>query len=87
MKGIKGRIHWESKNVLLANRVFLFCIDEKCMSGRIKSFLSVNIIDEFEITVDFIEPDFFKSDLIIGRKFTIREASKIIATGEIKEII
>ncbi|MBL7811114.1 MAG: hypothetical protein JNL57_02735 [Bacteroidetes bacterium] len=57
------------------------------MSGKIRDFKKLNTIDEFEIWVDFIEPDYFKEDFVIDNCFTINEASKILGKGKVKEIM
>lgn len=86
-KGIKGNINWSSKNVQLCERIFLFCFEEKCMSGRINRLIKSKLPNQFEIHVDFIEPEFFKDELIVHNTFTIREASKVLGKGEVIEII
>lgn len=53
------------------------------MSGRIEKLKESSNDNEFEILVDFIEPDYFKDELIIGDFFTINEASKILTKGEV----
>lgn len=85
---MKGKIKWlsNSNNVILEKRAILFCFGEKCMSGRIEELKKSSTDNEFEILVDFIEPDYFKSELVIGNFFTINEASKILGKGEVKEI-
>jgi len=87
MKGLKGSITWQSESVLLEKRIFLFCFGEKCMSGRIDSFQKLNASNQFEIDVEFIEPDFFGNELVLGNNFTIREASRVLGKGEIKGIL
>jgi hypothetical protein len=83
---MRGKIKWLSNNVIFGKRVFLFCFGEKCMSGRINELKKSSIENEFEILVDFIEPDYFRSELVIGNFFTINEASKILGKGEVKEV-
>jgi hypothetical protein len=82
---MKAIIKWTSKKVLLSKSVFLFCFGEKCMSGKIIEFKKLNVMNEFEILVNFIEPDYFKEDIIIDNNFTINEASKILGTGNVTE--
>jgi hypothetical protein len=84
---MKGQIDWLSENVILDNRILLFCIGEKCMSGRVINCQSIEGIHEFEIFVSFIEPDYFVEDLVLGNSFTIREASKVIAKGFITGLL
>lgn len=57
------------------------------MSGRINDFQETNKSDEFDIWVDFIEPEYFHDDLIVENSFTINEASEILGKGEFKEIM
>lgn len=87
MEEIVANVRWESETVFLDKRVFLFCIGEKCMSGRINKFKKLESPGDFEIRVDFIEPDYFGRELTLGVIFTVREASKILGEGRIKEII
>ncbi|RXK58565.1 hypothetical protein ESA94_18205 [Lacibacter luteus] len=81
---MKANIEWISQNVSLGKRVFLFCFGDKCMSGRITEFKKIGMVNEFEIWVDFIEPDFFNKELESNNTFTINEASKILGKGEVK---
>jgi hypothetical protein len=85
MKDIIGKITWQNHNVILEKRVFLFCFGEKCMSGRINKLKKSDESDTFEICINFIEPSYFHDELVSGNNFTINEASKILATGEITE--
>ncbi|WP_293916357.1 hypothetical protein [Sphingobacterium sp. UBA5789] len=78
-----GKITWLNNKITLKRRVILFCFGEKCMSGRIEKLKESSNDNEFEILVDFIEPDYFKDELIIGDFFTINEASKILTKGEV----
>ncbi|NQX52084.1 hypothetical protein HQN86_00510 [Pedobacter panaciterrae] len=80
----KGHIIWESVTVLLKERIFLFCFGEKCMSGKISNIVKLDSLNEFEIEVEFIEPDYFADELTPGNSFTIREASKVLGVGKIK---
>jgi hypothetical protein len=86
MTSIKGRIKWQSSNVLMGKRVFLFCFGQKCMSGRINDFKKANKPFEFDIWVDFIQPEYFREEFVINNSFTINEASKILGNGKVKEI-
>ena len=87
MKGIKGLVNWESKNVLIGKRIFLFCFGMKCMSGIINDYQETTKLNEFEIWADFIEPEYFREDLVINNRFTINEASKILGEGKVTEIV
>lgn len=68
----------------MGKKAFLFCFGEKCMSGKIREFKKLNATDEFEIWVDFIEPDFFNKELINSNSFTVNEASKVLGKGKVK---
>lgn len=81
---MNGKINWSSSKVFLEKRSFLFCFEGKCMSGRVREITQSNIENEYEILVEFIEPDYFKNEIVIGNLFTINEASKILAKGEVK---
>lgn len=81
---MKATVKWLSQNVLIGKRAFLFCFGESCMSGKIRELKKLNTTDEFEIWVDFIEPDFFKKELINSNSFTINEASKVLGKGKVK---
>lgn len=80
---MKATIEWLNKNVHIEKRVFLFCFQEKCMSGKIRELMKLNDINKYEIFVDFIEPYFFKDEVKEGNVFTINEASKILAKGKV----
>ena len=82
---MKATIKWLSQNVLIGKSSFLFCFGEKCMSGKIIEIKELNAIDEFEILVNFIDPDYFQEDIVIDNHFTINEASKILGKGKVKE--
>jgi hypothetical protein len=86
MNSSKGNIVWKSKTVLLGKRVYLFCIGNKCMSGKVTGIKQLDNADKFEIVVDFIQPDYFANELIRGSSFTINEASKILGNGKWKDI-
>jgi hypothetical protein len=75
-----GRIKWQSKNVALAERAFLCCFGDKCMSGMVKKLREI-APDYFEIELEFIEPRFFQHELFAGNRFTINEASRILGEG------
>lgn len=64
-------------------RIVLFCIDGRCMSGRISSFKKVEENRKFGISVEFIEPAYFEHQIVIGNTFSILEASRTIAMGTI----
>jgi len=81
---MKATIKWLSQKVLIGKRAFLFCFGEKCMSGKIIELKKIKGIDEFEILVEFIEPDFFREELINTNSFTINEASKVLGKGRVK---
>lgn len=89
IRGIVGNINWQSKGVVLAERLILFCFGEKCMTGMITNIKRITTLSlfEFEITVDFIEPDYFRDEAIVGNSFTIREASRILGEGEVMQVI
>lgn len=87
MINLIGVVKWKSDKVLIGNRVFLFCFGEKCMSGRIESFQKTAILNEFNIWVEFIKPDYFQDEYVIGKPFTINEASSILAKGKVKDVI
>ncbi|ATL49404.1 hypothetical protein COR50_20710 [Chitinophaga caeni] len=78
---MRGNIKWESKGVIIGRRAFLFCFGDKCMSGKILDFHQMPEPDKFEIAVSFIEPEFFRAELVVGNKFTIREGYKVLAEG------
>lgn len=87
MINLIGTVEWKSDKVLIGNRIFLFCFGEKCMSGRIESFQKTDILNEFNIWVEFIKPDYFQDNYVIDNSFTINEASSILAKGKVKDLI
>ena len=86
MCNIIGLVKWNSNNVLIGKRVFLFCFCQKCMSGRINEIQKTNKPNEFKIWINFIEPDYFKDNIVLDNSFTMNEASKILGKGKIKGI-
>jgi len=56
------------------------------MSGRINEIQKTNKPNEFKIWINFIEPDYFKDNIVLDNSFTINEASKILGEGKIKGI-
>lgn len=80
---MKGKINWYSENVILEKRVFLFCFGFKCMTGRINTLKKIEHKNEYEIYVEFIEPDYLNNELINGNNFTINEGSKILGKGTV----
>jgi translation elongation factor EF-Tu-like GTPase len=87
MSSLIGRITWKSHDVTLSKRPFLFCFGDKCMSGRIKTLNKVRSDKEFQVEVDFIEPAFFENEAVVGSKFTIREASRVLGEGVVTRLI
>jgi hypothetical protein len=81
---IYGKIKWENPHTLKDRRM-LFCIEGRCMSGKIEEYTFLEGLD-VEIKVSFIEPSHFEGVLEIGKQFTIQEASKILAIGVITMI-
>jgi len=68
------------------DRILLFCIEEKCMSGRVNR---VRILDDekYEIEVTFIEASYFSEELVVGQTIRVQESSKVIAKGKIVDVI
>lgn len=85
INNIYGEISWDQPNTL-RNRVFLFCVNGKCMSGKIEEYQTLTDIQKVLIKVSFIEPSYFGNDIKLGNYFTIQEASKILAEGIITKI-
>ncbi|HMR85488.1 MAG TPA: hypothetical protein PKE30_20225 [Niabella sp.] len=57
------------------------------MSGRIKAIRKKRSDNEFEVEVSFIEPTFFEDEAIVGGKFTVREASRILGEGVVVKVV
>jgi len=84
---MKAYLNWQSKSVkIVKSTILLFCFEEKCMSGRILKIANRNNLDEFEISVEFIEPNYFLNELVEGNIFTVREASIVLGKGIVIEI-
>jgi hypothetical protein len=81
---IIGEIKWED-STSLQDRIFLFCIGGKCMSGKIKSYEILSESNRVQIEVNFIEPSYF-DNIQVGNPFTIQEASRVLSEGVIREI-
>ena len=82
MKNIKYQFGWKESESQLKGKVFLFCIEEKCMSGKVAKVEKIGV-DLFEIEINFIDPNYFESDLSFGKDITIQEASKVVSKGKI----
>ena len=82
---VKIRVRWLAKRPLAKNAI-LFCIDGRCMSGRVTELDSLGD-DQFEIAVRFIEPSYFNEYYQVGRKITLQEASKVLGEGVISQIL
>lgn len=87
MNSIIGNITWKSHSVALSKKPFLFCFNDKCMSGKIKTLRKLKSDKEFEIEVVFIEPDFFEKEAVVDGEFTIREASRILGEGIVTKVV
>lgn len=81
---MKAKIRWFSQKVALGERVFLFCFGKKCMSGKVYEISKSKVNGEFLISVEFIEPEYFKDEIIEGNIFTINESLSILAEGEVR---
>ena len=66
--------------------MFLFCIEDKCMTGRITGVFKLYQNENFELEVSFIDPKYFEDKKKIGNRITIQEASKILAEGVITKV-
>ena len=91
--GIYAHINWYTRKVILTERLILFCfgelyLREKCMTGKIETLKQITDSHEFEfeIKVTFIEPDYFREEGVIGKNFSIREASIILGEGIVTQI-
>ena len=83
MQYIKCKIFWKEEHCNLKNRVFLFCINSKCMSGRITEVEELEREGDYEIKVNFIDQNYFEEEAIVGNKITIQEAFEVLSEGEI----
>ncbi len=83
---ISCRFFWKDSEASLA-RTFLFCINEKCLSGRVIRVMKSHERDYFQVEVSFIDSNYIKSEIRIGNKITIQEASKVLSEGVITDII
>ena len=74
---------WAGDEQSLKDRIFLFCIEGKCMTGRIITVTKLPTNDGFELAVSFIDSKYFEYEKKIGNRIAIQEASKILAEGTI----
>ena len=82
---MKATIIWFSETVVLDKRAYLFCFKDKCMSGRIEELVKLSSFNEYKIFVEFINPDYFKDELVNNNNFTINEASRILGEGRVEK--
>lgn len=81
------KVIWKGDDESLRDRVFLFCIGGKCMTGSITGATRLPQSSEFEIEISFIDSKYFESEKKIGNRITIQEASKVLAEGIITRIL
>ncbi|MEI9919747.1 MAG: hypothetical protein WDO14_13250 [Bacteroidota bacterium] len=77
---------WTGNEESLRDRVFLFCIDKKCMTGKVIAVTRLSTNEKFELAVSFIEPKYFENEKKIGSRITIQEASEILAEGIVTRV-
>ena len=56
------QIHWTYGEESLKERVFLFCINGKCMSGKIVTTMKLPESENFEIAISFIDSEYFNNE-------------------------
>lgn len=85
---ISGKIAWKNpKTMIYENAIVLFCIDNKCMSGKVLNLVRVNnSINEYYANISFIEPNYFAGLLKKGIGMTIQDASRVIGLLEVIDI-
>lgn len=81
---IIGEIKWDNPNSL-QDRVLLFCIEGKCMSGKVRKYEMLSDSNKTKIEVNFIKPSYF-DEILVDNPFTIQEASRVLTEGVIKEV-
>jgi hypothetical protein len=79
-------MYWTGNEQSLKDRVFLFCIEGKCMTGRIITVTKLSTSDGFELAVSFIDSKYFENEKKIGNRIAIQEASKVLAEGVITRV-
>ena len=80
------QVSWFGTDESLKDRIFLFCIEGKCMSGKVMTVTKLQTAKKFELAVSFIDSKYFENEKKIGNKITIQEASKILAEGIVTKI-
>jgi hypothetical protein len=71
-----------NRQILFQDAVLLFCIHEKCMSGKIIEVVPIDKI-QTKIDVSLIEPTYFNS-LNPGDSITLQEGKMVMAEGVIE---
>jgi hypothetical protein len=77
---------WTGGEQSLKDRIFLFCIEGRCMTGKIITVTKLPTKDNFELAVSFIDSKYFENEKKLGNRITIQEASKILAEGIITRV-
>jgi hypothetical protein len=77
---------WTDDEESLRDRVFLFCIEGKCMTGKVIAVTKSPTNEKFELAVAFIDSKYFENEKKIGNRITIQEASKILAEGIVTRV-
>jgi hypothetical protein len=80
-------INWLGDENSLTNRTFLFCVNEKCVSGKVLDVVKLSEKNMYEIEVNFIDSDYLKDEKKVGNRITIQEASKVLSEGLITNFI
>lgn len=55
------------------------------MSGRVEEVIKIEEPSTFELQISFISPEYFANEIQVNAKFTLQEASKILANGVVLE--
>jgi hypothetical protein len=76
----RGEVQWNLMSSI-DKRLLLFCIGENCGTGKVEFADVVAEPSKMQIAVSLIDPTLWGNELKVGERFTIREASKILAQG------
>lgn len=77
---------WTGNEESIKDRVFLFCIEGKCMTGKVIVVTKSPTNEKFELGISFIDSKYFEKERKIGNRITIQEASKILAEGIVTRV-
>lgn len=83
---ISCKVIWIKDEEALSDRLLFFCIEGKCMTGKVTKISRLQQAEYFELDVAFIDPEYFENEAKIGNRITLQESSRILSEGIITKV-